>query len=448
VLLLQADIIPVYNQMMRYCQQCGTLEPLHMFESNKRSCRDSLERRVKRPAQHEQKRERRKRRPASSFGPSSSNDGSNSNGSFQFAAAVADAAAAGNATALCDAMLDVNVNAASWNASLLAPATAMPDNSMWEATAATVAASWGSDWMEVPAPAAVPAAAVPAADMPAPTRTHNAAAMATADYAAPPVPAAVPAPVLAPVTSCPVTTMPWQQQQLQPLVTQFGNAPAGLNSPLGTSCSSSDSMDPAVLELEQFMLQELAAAGMLAMDSSSATRLPEPPVAIPAPAPMQQQQQQMSWQPAAHVPRQQQQQPARQQQQQPAQQQQQAPMLLPTTLQHQSSRLYPAAQQQQQWHSMAAPATAASQHHATVMCAAAPAAVRNAVPAGVAGMMPPMPAAPVMPAVCAAPVPAVAAPVRKPRCNAHVMAQLQDRLYALQSQMEDMQLMLGLLQNA
>jgi hypothetical protein len=38
--------------------------------------------------------------------------------------------------------------------------------------------------------------------------------------------------------------------------------------------------------------------------------------------------------------------------------------------------------------------------------------------------------------------------VRKPGCNAHVMAQLQDRLYALQSQMEDMQLMLGLLQNA
>jgi hypothetical protein len=307
VLLLQADIIPVYNQMMRYCQQCGTLEPLHMFESNKRSCRDSLERRVKRPAQHEQKRERRKRRPASSLGPSSSNDGSNSNGSFQYTATVAEAAAAGNATGLCDAMLDVSVNAASWDASLLAAATAMPDNIMWEAPAATEAASWGSDWMELPAPAAVPAAAVPAAAMPAPTNT---AAMATADYAAPPVPAAVPAPV----TACPVPSMPWQQQQqLQPLVMQFGNAPGGLNSPLGTSCSSSDSMDPAVLELEQFMLQELAAAGMLAMDSSSATRLPEPPVAIPAPAPMQQQQ--MSWQPAAHVPRQQQQQPAQQQQQ-------------------------------------------------------------------------------------------------------------------------------------
>jgi hypothetical protein len=57
-----------------------------------------------------------------------------------------------------------------------------------------------------------------------------------------------------------------------------------------------------------------------------------------------------------------------------------------------------------------------------------------------------------MPAVCAAPAaaaaPAVAAPARQQGCNAHVMAHLQDRLYALQSQMEDMQLMLGLLQTS
>jgi hypothetical protein len=233
--------------------------------------------------------------------------------------------------------------------------------------------------------------------------------------------------------------MPWQQQppvqqlQLQPLVTQnINTAAAGLNSPLGTSCSSSDSMDPAVLELEQFMLQELAAAGMLAMDSSSATRLPEPPMPVAAPAPAQQPQ--MNWQAAALIPQ---------------QQQQQAAMPMPAPLQHQCSGVYPAPHQQ--WHSLATSATAAGQHHATAVCAAAPAAVRSAVPMGVACMVQPMQLAPVMPAVCAAaaaPAVVAPAPARQQGRNAHVMAQLQDRLYALQSQMEDMQLMLGLLQNA
>ncbi|WIA11279.1 hypothetical protein OEZ85_011403 [Tetradesmus obliquus] len=53
---MKADIIPVRNQIMRFCQQCGVLEPLSLFDFTKRSCRDSLSRRVKHtPAESEQR---------------------------------------------------------------------------------------------------------------------------------------------------------------------------------------------------------------------------------------------------------------------------------------------------------------------------------------------------------------------------------------------------------
>jgi hypothetical protein len=257
--------------------------------------------------------------------------------------------------------------------------------------------------------------------------------------------------------------MPWQQQQqvqLQPLCTQGLNATTnGMHSPLGTSCDSSDSMDPAVFELEQFMLQELAAAGVLAPESSSATRLPQPPAAVAAvaaPAHMQapmQQQQQLNWQP-----------PQMPQQQQQQQQQQRVPVAMPAPLQHQCSGVYPHAQQQQQqqWYSQlpAAPGVASQQRPAAAVNAAMPVVECNAAaPAGVAGMMQPVQYSCAMPAsscaAAAASAAAAAAPVAAPVTstagqsgrNAHVMAQLQDRLFALQAQMEDMQLMLGLLQN-
>jgi hypothetical protein len=244
--------------------------------------------------------------------------------------------------------------------------------------------------------------------------------------------------------------MPWQQQQqqqpvqqqqqqqvqLQPLCTQGLNAAAtGMHSPLGTSCDSSDSMDPAVIELEQFMLQELAAADVLATDSSSAARLSQPPAAaVAAPALTHAQ---MNWH-AAEMPQQQQ------------QQQQQAPVVM-SALQHQCSGVYTHAQQQQQWCRPAAVPVAACQLTSASMSTAAPTVVRAAMPAGVAGMLHPLQHSQAVPASCAAPAPA-AVPAGSnaagPRGrNAHVMAQLQDRLYALQSEMEDMQLMLGLLQN-
>ncbi|KAF6263211.1 SBP domain-containing protein [Scenedesmus sp. NREL 46B-D3] len=185
---MKADAIPVYGQIMRYCQQCGTLEPLTMFQSNKRSCKGSLARRSKRPAQQE----RRKRRAAGSFGPSSSNETSSiSWGAAAFPAAAADAAA-GTATGVCGDVLDMDPN---WGSSMMDGASVLPCSDIWGATAVTAAASWGGNWLEQPAAAAT--------------------------------------------------------------------------------------------ALEQVMLQELAAAGVLAMDSSSAARLPLPPAAFTAPAQQQ-----------------------------------------------------------------------------------------------------------------------------------------------------------------
>ncbi|WIA31369.1 hypothetical protein OEZ86_002269 [Tetradesmus obliquus] len=42
---MKADAIPCSSGLMRYCQQCGVLEPLALFDDIKRSCRDSLCRR-------------------------------------------------------------------------------------------------------------------------------------------------------------------------------------------------------------------------------------------------------------------------------------------------------------------------------------------------------------------------------------------------------------------
>ncbi|WIA31359.1 hypothetical protein OEZ86_002259 [Tetradesmus obliquus] len=75
---MKADIIPCGGDVMRYCQQCGVLEPLSLFDFTKRSCRDSLSRRVKRPvpaaAAPKRKRQSRSQRHSSSNAPSNAGD--------------------------------------------------------------------------------------------------------------------------------------------------------------------------------------------------------------------------------------------------------------------------------------------------------------------------------------------------------------------------------------
>ncbi|WIA11280.1 hypothetical protein OEZ85_011404 [Tetradesmus obliquus] len=75
---MKADIIPCGGDVMRYCQQCGVLEPLSLFDFTKRSCRGSLSRRVKRPvpaaAAPKRKRQSRSQRHSSSNAPSNAGE--------------------------------------------------------------------------------------------------------------------------------------------------------------------------------------------------------------------------------------------------------------------------------------------------------------------------------------------------------------------------------------
>jgi hypothetical protein len=239
-------------------------------------------------------------------------------------------------------------------------------------------------------------------------------------------------------------------------------------------------MDPAVLELEQFMLQELAAAGVIVNDSGSATELPTVPATAAASA-----QPQPVWQQAPmnqqHIPLQQQQ-----------QQQQLRPSPPPPQQRRQPCALFKA--DCQQWANPVAcnppepqPAVAA---YAPDCSTPAAAAAGVWVPAGACGSNLPSPGAAhtqhgglqeaSMPAAaCSAlsglqqeqqlqqqqqqqqhgglqvlHLPAAAdaadadAGVRGSSSRAEMMARLQSRLHVLQSQMEDMQLMLGLLKEA
>jgi hypothetical protein len=477
---MQADVIPCGNQMMRYCQQCGALEPLSLFDYTKRSCRDSLSRRIKRPALHAQGIKRKRQNHSQRFSDTTSNSNYWSS-QFDWAATNA---AAGSAVAGGDAS-----ERACDTGFLAAAAVPQPsvcglthgDVTAWNSAAAGVMIP-NSCWLDVPVaeqPAAAAAAAAaaaydcrsPAALVSPASSTCTAAAAAAAAAAAPyngdiaaklmpaaacgfnaPAAPAAPAPLYG-QSAVASTEAYWQiptqqQQQLlqQPMcASHLDVAPAGFSSPgrfngsgSGSgSYSSSDAMDPAVLELEQFMMQELAAAGVVVNDSSSATPLPTVAgVAAPAQA-------HPCWH-HAPVPSQQ---PMQQQQQQQAIQQQQP-----------CGAFAPA---QMNWHNAAA-------------CDAAPsAAVRSNVhdavgwvPAGACGSS-------ILPATATSPQQQQqqqgmmrASPGPAPGCGgsaaaaaaaavscrglgsrSEMMARLQGRLHVLQSQMEDMQLMLGLLQD-
>jgi hypothetical protein len=94
--------------MMRYCQQCGVLEPLSLFDYTKRSCRDSLSRRVKRPALHAQGIKRKRQSHSQRFSDTTSNSNYWSS-PFDWpatSAAAGSAAALGNGLELgCDTAL-------------------------------------------------------------------------------------------------------------------------------------------------------------------------------------------------------------------------------------------------------------------------------------------------------------------------------------------------------
>jgi hypothetical protein len=189
-------------------------------------------------------------------------------------------------------------------------------------------------------------------------------------------------------------------------------------------------MDPAVMELQQFMMQELAAAGVVVNDSSSATPLPTVAgVAAPAQA-------QPCWH---HAPA-----PQQQPMQQQAMQQQQP-----------CGAFTPA---QMHWHNAAAcdaapTAAAGSNMHDAVGWVPAGACGSSIMPATAAsprqqqGMMR---VSPIPAPGCDGSTAAAAAAVsgRGVHSRSEMMARLQGRLHVLQSQMEDMQLMLGLLQDS
>jgi hypothetical protein len=217
-----------------------------------------------------------------------------------------------------------------------------------------------------------------------------------------------------------------QQQELLMVCSQGMPAAVGMSSPVSGSYSSSDSKDPAVLELEQFMLQELAAAGMMVMDSSSATAVPMLlAAATPAPAA-----QQPSWQ-----------------QQTLLDQQQHAPASM-LALQQLHQLDVTSQHVHKHWHSASHATTGADM--SCMPGAAAAGAAGTWVPASAAGSL-----ALVRPAsqgqqgmLPALPGPAAAGPAVYGKARAHMMARLQERLQSLAAQMGDMQLMLRLLQDA
>jgi hypothetical protein len=253
-----------------------------------------------------------------------------------------------------------------------------------------------------------------------------------------------------------------QQQQQQPVCPPglAAAAAAGLSSRGSGSYSSGDVTDPAVLELEQFMLQELAAAGVIVNDSGSTTQLPT----VPAPAATQPQPQPV-WQHASLKDQQ------HQLQQQQQQQQQQPPDANPIMHYQQPPAMQlrqPEQHRLQQpqmcgflpspgWHnSPAAPVAQLTADCASPASTPAAAAVAAWVPAGACGSNLPSPGAASAQqqqqqqhgALQAASLPVAAAGVRGSSSRAEMMARLQSRLHVLQSQMEDMQLMLGLLKEA
>jgi hypothetical protein len=227
-----------------------------------------------------------------------------------------------------------------------------------------------------------------------------------------------------------------QQQDLQavcPPGLAAAAAAAGLSSPISGSYSSSDTKDPAVAELEQFMMQELAAAGMMAMDSSSANALPSVQPAVAA-APQQ---------PCCH--------------QACLPPQQHARTVSSPALPQQLDGVIPSVHTH--CHSSAAYAAGGSAL-SCMSSLSAPGVAAAWVPASAAGGLAHMSAARhvqqgVVPttaaAAAAAAGPAAAdhgqAAVRG-RARAQMMARLEERLQFLSAQMGDMQLMLRLLQDA
>jgi hypothetical protein len=274
-----------------------------------------------------------------------------------------------------------------------------------------------------------------------------------------------------------LNTFPMHRQASlqQPFSLQVTPSAAGFNSPLSGS-NGSNEVDPAVLELEHYMMQELAAAGMAVNDGSSATRLPTvmvPVVAAPTAVPHQ-----PMWHHAA-LPLKQQPQPQQLQQQQhvadvkPVMQHQLMHQMRPhQPMQHQ---LQPPPVQQQVCHTLAAPpqhwhnapsGTSSELTACYTLGAAAPAAAGGMwVPAGACGgNMSSLSAAATAPhqqqqqgmmRVSPGPAPGCAGGAAGgssgggrggSSSRSEMMARLHGRLHVLQSQMEDMQLMLGLLQ--
>jgi hypothetical protein len=218
-----------------------------------------------------------------------------------------------------------------------------------------------------------------------------------------------------------------QQQELLTVCRQGVPAVVGISSPISGSYSSSDSKDPAAAELEQLMMQELAAAGMMTMDSSSATGLPVlPAAATPAQAALL-----PSWyQPCP-----------------PQQQQQHTPA--GRLAQHLHQPNFAPLHVHAQWHS-GSQATAGADMSRMPGAAVAGAAGASWVPASAASSLVQAGAGShvqqgVVPAASGS---AAAAGAVHGEARAHMMARLQERLRSMAAQMGDMQLMLRMLQDA
>jgi hypothetical protein len=222
--------------------------------------------------------------------------------------------------------------------------------------------------------------------------------------------------------------MTWQallpQQELL-TVCRRGVPAAGLSSPSSGSYSSSDSKDPAVAELEQFIMQELAAAGVVVNDSSSATALPMLPAALHPTwhqqcVPQHQHQHQPMHAPAGRL----------------ALQQLHQPSLVPLHV-------------QAHWPS-GSHATADANLSCMPGAAVAGAAGASWVPARAAGSLaqPGAGSHEQQGVVSAASGSAAASGAVQGEARAHMMARLQERLRSLAAQMSDMQLMLRMLQDA
>jgi hypothetical protein len=214
-----------------------------------------------------------------------------------------------------------------------------------------------------------------------------------------------------------------QQEQLLPVCRRGVPAAAGLSSPISGSYSSSDSKDPAVAELEQFMMQELAAAGVVMNDSSSATALPMLPAGLHSTWHQQcvpQHQHQPMHAPAGRL----------------ALQQLRPPSLVPLNVQaHWPSGLH---------------ATANANLSCMARAAVAGAAGASWVPASAAGSLaqPGAGSHEQQGDASAASGSAAASGAIQGEARAHMMARLQERLRSLAAQMSDMQLMLRMLQDA